>query len=64
MQRSWLCVLRDSTVARIGERNTDGTFGAGNPRKPHGTCYKATTAALALLDGQAEALTQKAIKRR
>jgi hypothetical protein len=43
-------------------RNTDGTFGPGNPGKPRGARHKATQAALALLDGQAEALTQKAIE--
>ena len=42
-------------------RNTDGTFGPGNPGKPKGTRHKATQAALALLDGQAEALTRKAV---
>ncbi|PJF08391.1 DUF5681 domain-containing protein [Pseudorhodobacter sp. MZDSW-24AT] len=43
-------------------RNTDGTFGPGNPGKPKGARHKATTAALALLDGQAEALTQRAME--
>ena len=42
-------------------RNTDGTFGPGNPGKPKGTRHKATQAALALLDGEAEALTRKAV---
>ena len=36
-------------------RNTDGTFGHGNPGKPQGTRHKATMAALALLDSEAEA---------
>ena len=49
-------------MTRISGRNTDGTFGPGNPGKPRGARHKATTAALALLDGQAEALTQKAIE--
>lgn len=37
--------------------NTYGTFGPGNPGKPKGTHYKATQAALALPDGEADALT-------
>jgi hypothetical protein len=49
-------------MTRISGRNTDGTFGPGNPGKPRGARHKATTAATALLDGQAEALTQKAIE--
>lgn len=46
---------------RKSGRNTDGTFAAGNPGKPSGTRHKATRAALALLDGEAEALTRKAV---
>lgn len=42
-------------------RNTDGTFSAGNSGKPKGTRHKATQAALALLDGEAEALTRQAV---
>lgn len=42
-------------------RNADGTFGPGNPGKPPGTRHKATRAALALLDGEAEALTRQAV---
>lgn len=49
-------------MTRNNGRNTDGTFGPGNPGKPKGARHKATRAALALLDGQAEALTQKAIE--
>ena len=47
---------------RKSGRNTDGTFAAGNPGKPKGTRHKATRAALALLDGEAEALTRKAVE--
>lgn len=47
---------------RKSGRNTDGTFAAGNPGKPKGTRHKATQAALALLDGEAEALTRKAVE--
>lgn len=43
-------------------RKTDGTFTTGNSGRPKGARNKATTAALALLDGQAEALTQRAIE--
>lgn len=43
-------------------RNTDGTFAPGNSGKPKGTRHKATQAALALLDGEAEALTRKAVE--
>lgn len=46
---------------RKSGRNTDGTFGPGNPGKPKGARHKATQAALALLDGEAEALTRQAV---
>jgi len=46
---------------RKSGRNPDGTFAAGNPGKPKGTRHKATRAALALLDGETEALTRKAV---
>ena len=48
-------------MTRNSGRNTDGTFATGNPGKPQGTRHKATMAALALLDGQAEALTRQAV---
>ena len=48
-------------MTRKSGRNTDGTFGLGNPGKPKGTRHKATRAALALLDGEAEALTRQAV---
>ena len=48
-------------MTRKSGRNTDGTFGTGNPGKPKGTRHKATQAALALLDGEAEALTRQAV---
>ena len=47
---------------RKSGRNADGTFGPGNPGKPKGTRHKATRTALALLDGEAEALTRKAVE--
>jgi hypothetical protein len=43
-------------------RNADGTFGKGNAGKPRGTRHKTTQAVLSLLDGQAEALTQRAVQ--
>ena len=42
-------------------RNADGTFAPGNPGRPVGARHKTTTAILSLMDGQGEALTQKAI---
>ena len=48
-------------MTRKNGRNADGTFGPGNPGKPKGTRHKATRAALALLDGEAEALTRQAV---
>jgi len=47
---------------RKSGRNPDGTFAAGNPGKPKGTRHKATRAALALLDGETEVLTRKAVE--
>jgi hypothetical protein len=48
-------------MTRKSGRNTDGTFGKGNPGKKPGTRHRATQAALALIDGEGEALTRKAI---
>lgn len=42
-------------------RNPDGTFAPGNPGRPAGARHKVTRAVEVLLDGQAEALTQKAV---
>jgi len=42
-------------------RNADGTFAAGNVGKPKGARNRATQAALALLGGDAEALTRQAV---
>ena len=47
---------------RKSGRNTDGTFGPGNPGKPKGSRHRATTAATALLDGDAERLTREAVE--
>lgn len=43
-------------------RNPDGTFAPGNPGRPAGARHKATLAAQELLDGEAEALTRKAVE--
>jgi hypothetical protein len=47
---------------RKSGRDTAGRFGPGNPGKPRGARHKATQAALALLDGEAGALTRKAVE--
>ena len=44
-------------------RNTAGQFAAGNTGRPKGTRNKATIAIESLLQGQAEALTQTAVKK-
>lgn len=46
-----------STAGRDGA----GRFTEGNPGRPRGARHKATRAALALLDGEAEALTRQAV---
>lgn len=53
---------RSMTSNRKCGRNADGTFGPGNPGKPKGTRHKATRAALALLEGEAEGLTRRAVE--
>ncbi len=49
-------------MTRNSGRNTDGTFAPGNGGKPPGSRHRATQAVLALLDGEAEALTRKAVE--
>jgi hypothetical protein len=44
-------------------RNRNGRFASGNPGRPHGARHKATLAAEAILDGEAEELTRKAVER-
>lgn len=48
---------------RNSGRNSDGTFAPGNPGKPKGSRHKATQVAMALLDGEAEAITRKAVQK-
>lgn len=43
-------------------RDPKGRFGPGNPGKPKGTRHRTTQAVEALLDGEAEALTRKAVE--
>ena len=43
-------------------RSADGTFTTGNAGRPKGARNKATQAVLALLEGEAEALSRKAIE--
>ena len=43
-------------------RNSDGTFGEGNAGKPRGARNKTTQAVAALLEGEADKLTRKAIE--
>ena len=43
-------------------RSADGTFTSGNTGRPKGARNKATQAVLALLEGEGEALTRKAIE--
>jgi len=46
---------------RKNGRTTDGKFAPGNSGRPRGARHKVTRAVEALLDGQAEALTRRAI---
>jgi len=43
-------------------RDASGRFTTGNPGRPKGARHKATRAAQQLLDGEAEALTRKAVE--
>ncbi len=43
-------------------RSADGTFANGNAGRPKGARHKATQAVLALLEGEGEALTRKAVE--
>lgn len=43
-------------------RDQTGRFSAGNPGRPAGTRNRTTNAVLELLEGQAEALTQRAVE--
>ncbi|SDY75769.1 DUF5681 domain-containing protein [Citreimonas salinaria] len=43
-------------------RNADGTFAPGNPGRPRGARHQVTRAIEELLEGEAEALTRKAVE--
>ena len=53
--------MTDRNNGRKTDRDGAGRWAAGNPGRPRGARHKATRAALALLDGEAEALTRKAV---
>jgi hypothetical protein len=44
------------------ERNPDGTFATGNSGRPRGARHKVTRAVEELLEGQSDAITQKAVE--
>ena len=46
---------------RKNGRKTDGKFASGNTGRPRGSRHKTTLAIQALLDGEGEALTRKAV---
>lgn len=50
------------TADRNNGRTTDGRFSPGNPGRRPGSRHRATVATLALLDGEGEALTRKAVE--
>jgi len=58
-------VASSAKLARKNEASTytdkTGKFAQGNPGKPKGARHKTTRAVEALLDGQSEAITQKAV---
>ncbi len=51
----------DGNIGPNTGRSADGTFAPGNPGKPKGARHRSTLAAQALLDGESEALTRKAV---
>lgn len=50
-----------STARKNAAKTRGKPFGPGNPGKPKGARHRATLAAEAMLDGEADALTRKAI---
>jgi coenzyme F420-reducing hydrogenase gamma subunit len=52
----------DGINGTIAGRGPGGRFAAGNPGRPPGTRHKTTQAILTLLDGEAVALTRKAVE--
>ena len=53
---------RNNGAATAARPARPGTFRPGNPGRPPGARNKATLAALALLEGEAEALARKAVE--
>ena len=53
---------RNNGAATDHPRRRPGTFRPGNPGRPPGCRNKATLAALALLEGEAEALTRRCVE--
>ena len=54
--------MRDRKNGESTGRSSDGTFAPGNPGRPKGSRHKTTMAVEALLEGEAEGLTRKAIE--
>lgn len=54
-------MTEDRNNGKTTGRHPSGRFAEGNPGRPRGARHKATRAALALLDGEAEALTRQAV---
>ena len=54
--------LNRKNGAKTDGRKGDGTFAKGNPGKPKGARHATTKAVEALLEGQAETLTQAAMR--
>lgn len=53
--------MPDRNNGETAGRDASGRFATGNSGRPRGARHKATRAALALLDGEAEALTRQAV---
>jgi hypothetical protein len=53
--------MQGPQMTRNSGRNTDGTFAQGNSGKPRGARHKTTQAVLALMEGEGEAITRKAV---
>jgi hypothetical protein len=53
---------RNNGAATAARPYRPGTFRPGNPGRPRGARNKATLAALALLEGEAEALTRRCVE--
>ena len=54
--------MMDRNYGNATGRDPAGRFSTGNPGRPKGARHRSTIAALALLDGEAEALTRRAIE--